>query len=302
MFRRMTICSMLCVGVWAQQLDKPTAQDLADQRDSARAERASKLKVIGEAANIIRRQLGPDLGDDPKAEAPFIHLRLMECFVKGDYSRRASKIYVNAADAAFTAAKEIDAKAGVSMASPPEATEARQNLDEAIRRDAELRGKPALNGVEKVELDGLPAFENQLRETIAIYERIEKSHPTAARAGDLARQMREKEAFFRVKVKQADANTKFFNAQCVDERSQLRWIEQVERGAQLLHQYDRLTEGQAAPKDAADKGSGAAAPKASEGQSDAERLKEDERILSDPDEMLRRANRLKQLSGQGTSN
>ena len=209
-----------------------------------------------------------------------------------------SRIYADAADAAAIAAKEIDAKGGVSLAPPAEATEARQNLDEAIRRKAELRAKPTLNGVEKAEMEGLPAFENQLRETIAIYERIEKSRPTPARSSVMARQMKEKEALFSIKVKQADANTKFYNAQCVAELSQLQWIDQTERNNYLLHQYDRLTEGQVAPNPAAEKGRNAAAPTVA-GPSDAEKLKEDERILSDPDEMLKRADRLKQLSGQG---
>jgi len=231
----------LCVTVQAQQFDKSsTPQDLADQRDAARAEREGKLQVIYGADVKLRDKLGADLGDDPGAEAPFIHLRVMACLVKGDYSRRASKIYTDAA-------KEIDAKAGVSVPPPAEATEARQNLDEAIRREAELRAKPVLNGVEKAELDGLPPFENQLRETIAIYERIEKSRPTAARSSDMALQMREKEALFRVKVKESDANTKFYNAQCVYEQSQLQWIDQAQRDDLLLHQYDRLTDGQAIP-------------------------------------------------------
>jgi hypothetical protein len=43
-------------------------------------------------------------------------------------------------------------------------------------------------------------------------------------------------------------------------------------------------------------------PTPPKGPSDAEKLKEDERILSDPDELLKRANRLKQLSDQGKLN
>ena len=39
-----------------------------------------------------------------------------------------------------------------------EATEARKNLDDAIRRDAELRAKPTLNGVEKAEMEGSGCF------------------------------------------------------------------------------------------------------------------------------------------------
>ena len=189
------------------------------------------------------------------------------------------------------------------MTSLPEAAEARQNLDNAIRRDAELRAKPTLNGVEKLELDGLPAFETQLRDTIAIYERIEKSHPTAAMSSDMARQIREKEALLRMKAKQAEANTQFYNAQCVDELSQLRWIDQAKDEYRLLHRYDRLTEGQAAaPGVGADKPSNSAVPMPAKSLSDTEKLKEDERILSDPDEMVKRANRLEQLSRQGKSN
>jgi hypothetical protein len=304
MLREIPLCMMLSFTIWAQQIDKTSpAQDLADQRDAARTERAGKLNVIQGAEKILRDKLGPDVGDDPGAEAPFIHLRLMACLVKGDYSRRVSKIYAHAADAANIVAKELDAKAGVSTASSTEATEARQNLDDAIRRDAELRAKATLNGVEKAEMDGLPAFENQLRETIAIYERIENSHSPDAPSGDMSRQMRQKEALLRMKAKQADANTQFYNAQCADELSQLRWIDQAQRAGRLLHEYDRLANGQAAPDVPADKGWNSAVPApAKDDPSDAEKLKEDERILSDPDELLKRANRLKQLSGQGKSN
>jgi hypothetical protein len=295
MLHRIAICMTLSVTVWAQQIDKPaTVQDLADQRDAARAERADKLNVIDGAERILRVKLGPDLGDDPRAEGPFIHLQIMACLVKGDYSRRASKIYADAAEAAATAARELDAKAGVSTAPPAEATEARRNLDEAIAREVELRAKPTLNGVEKAELDGLPAFESQLRETIAIYERIEKSSPVAARSSDMARQMREKEALFRIKVKQADVNTNFYNAQCVDARSQLRGIAQAESDDRVLHQYARLAEGQAVPNVPGN----AAAPTTVAGLGTVEKLKEDERTLSDPDAMLKLADHLKHLSGQ----
>jgi hypothetical protein len=297
------ICITLCVTVRAQQIDKPTTgQDRADKLDAARAERADKLVVIDGAEKTLRNKLGPDLGDDPSAEAPFIHLRLMACLVKGDYSRLASKIYADAADAAASEAKEINARAGVSMTPLAQATEARQNLDEAIRREAELRAKPTLNGVEKAEMDGLPAYESQLRETIAIYERIEKSSATPGRSSDLARQWREKEALLRIRVREADGNTKFYNAQCVGELSQLRDIDQAERDNRALHEYDRLTKGLAAPIVAADEGGNPAEPTAVMGPGDAEKLKEDERILGDPDEMLKRAEYLKQLRGQGKSN
>ena len=303
MLRKIAFCMMLSVTIWAQQIDKTSPpQDLADQRDTARSERAGKLTVIQRAEKILRDKLGADVGDDPGAEAPFIHLRLMACLVKGDYSRRVSKIYADAADAADIVAKELDSKVGVSTASSTEATEARKNLDDAIRRDAELRAKPTLNGVEKAEMDGLPAFENQLRETIAIYERIENSHSTDTMSSAMARQMREKEALLRMKAKQADANTQFYNAQCIDELSQLRWIDQAQHAGRLLHEYDRLTNGQAAPDVSADKRSNSAVPTPPKGPSDAEKLKEDERILSDPDELLKRANRLKQLSDQGKLN
>jgi hypothetical protein len=303
MLHAIAICITLQVTLCAQQIDKTSpAQDLADQRDVARAERTDKLNVIHGAEKILRARLGPDVGDDPRAEAPFIHLRLMACLVKGDYSRRVARIYTHAANAAATAAKEFDAKAGVLTASPSEATEARQNLDDAIRRGAELRAKPTLNGVEKAEMDGLPAFENELRETIAIYERIEKSHPTTAWSSDMARQMREKEALLHMRAKQLDGNTQFYNAQCVDELSRLQWIDQAENENRLFHEYDRLTEGQIAPDVDADKRWNSGDPIAAKGPSDTEKLKEDERILSDPDEMLKRANRLKQLSGQGKLN
>ena len=301
MLRKIPICMILCVTTWSQQIDKPASvQDRADQRDAARGERASKLKVIDGAETILRHRLGSDHGDDPNAEAPFIHLRLMACLVKGDFSRRASKIYADAADAAAAEVKESEAEYGVPLVPLFEAAEARQKLDEAIHREAELRAKPTPNGVEKAELDGLPAFENQLRETIAIYERIEKS-TAAARSSDMARRMREREVLLRMKVSQADANANFYNAQCLDEFSQLRRIDQSGRDSRLLHQFDRLTEGQAPSNIAGNTGSSAGAATEAEGPSNAEKLKEDERILSDPDEMLKRANRLKQLSSPGSS-
>ena len=95
--------------------------------------------------------------------------------------------------------------------------------------------------------------------------------------------MSEKEALLRMKAKQADANTQFYNAQCMDELSQLRWIDQAQHAGRLLHEYDRLANGQAAPDVSTDKRSNGAVPTPAEGPSDAEKLKEDERILSDPD-------------------
>jgi hypothetical protein len=250
MLRMLTILLVLVATLLAQQYDK-SVRDLADQRDAAAADRTDKLKVIVGAEKILRDRLGPDLGSKLIAEAPFIHLRLMACLVKGDFSRQASKIYADAAEKAAKAAEEYEASMGAPRGSSPQATEARRSLEDATRREAELRVKPALNGVERAELDGLPAFMQQLRDTIALYERIEQPGPAAARANDMARQMREKEALFRWMVKQEDANTKFFNAQCTQEYTQLEWIDQAERDNQTMREYDRLGEGRTAPNGAA---------------------------------------------------
>ena len=185
--------------------------------------------------------------------------------------------------------------------SSPEATEARQSLDEAIRREAELRAKPALNGVERAELDSLPAFMQQLRNTIVLYERIEQPGPAVVRANDMARQMREKEALFRLMAKREDANTKFYNAQCTNEYSQLEWIDQAERDNQTIQEYDRLGEGLPAPRGATGRSGRASAPAAAASPDDKEQLKEDERALSDPDELARRVEHLRQLSSKGKS-
>lgn len=236
----------MTAALWAQQYDK-SVRDLADQRDAASAERSDKLKVIVGAEKILRERLGSDLGSKLIAEAPFIHLRLMACMVKGDFSRQASKIYAEAAEKAAKAADEYEASTGAARGSSPQATEARRSLEDATRREAELRAKPALNGVEKAELEGLPTFMQQLRDTIALYERIEQPGPAAARAKDMARQMREKEALFLWMVKREAGNTKFYNAQCMNEFGQLEWIDQAEHDNQTIREYDRLGEGRNAP-------------------------------------------------------
>ncbi len=300
MSRKIATILTLAATLWAQQYDK-SVRDLADQRDAAAAERTDKLKVIVGAEKILRDRLGPDLGSKLIAEAPFIHLRLMACLVKGDFSRQTSKIYTDAAEKAAQTAKEYEASNGPVKVSSPEATEARQNLDEAVRREAELRAKPALNGVEKAELEGLPAYMQQLRNTIVLYERIEQPGPAVARANDMARQMREKEALFRLMAKREDVNTKFYNAQCTNEYVQLEWIDQAEQDNQTIQEYDRLGEGQTAPNGAAGRSGRAATPAAAASPDATEKLKEDERTLSDPDELARRVEHLKQLSGQGKS-
>src|ERR1017187_6541304 len=94
---------------------------LAAQRDAATTERTDKLKVIVGAEKILRDRLGPDLGSKLIAEAPFIHLRLMACLVKGDFSRHASKIYTDAAGKAAQAAREYESSNGPVRASSPEA-------------------------------------------------------------------------------------------------------------------------------------------------------------------------------------
>src|ERR1017187_8752547 len=300
MSRKIAIILTLAATLWAQQYDK-SVRDLADQRDAAAAERTDKLKVIVGAEKILRDRLGPDLGSELIAEAPFIHLRMMACLVKGDFSRQTSKIYTDAAEKAAQAAKEYEASNGRVRTSSPEATEARQSLDEAIRREAELRAKPALNGVERAELDGLPAFMQQLHNTIVLYERIEQPGPVVARANDMARQMREKEALFRLTVKEEDANTKFYNAQCTNEYSQLEWIDQAERDHQTIQEFDRLGEGRTALNGAAGRSGRPSAPAAAASADDKEKLKEDERDLSDPDKLAQIAERLRQLSSQGKS-
>ena len=300
MLRKIAILLTLAATLWAQQYDK-SVRDLADQRDAAAAERTDKLKVIVGAEKILRDRLGPDLGSKLIAEAPFIHLRLMACLVKGDFSRQASKIYTDAAEKAAQAAKEYEASNGPVRASSPEATEARQSLDEAIRRETELRAKPALNGVERAELDGLPAFMQQLRNTIALYERIEQPGPAVARANDMARQMREKEALFRLMAKGEDGNTKFYNAQCTNEYSQLEWIDQAERDNQTIQEYDRLGEGRPLPTA---RPAGAGAPRRRP-RPQARTIRRSSRktsgLLSDPDELARRVEHLRQLSSQGKS-
>lgn len=163
-----------------------------------------------------------------------------------------------------------------------------------------MRAKPALNGVEKAELEGLPTFMQQLRDTIALYERIEQPGPAAARAKDMARQMREKEALFLWMVKREDSNTKFYNAQCTNELSQLEWIDQAEHDNQTIREYDRLGEGRTAPSGVVGRSERATATAGIPGPDDKDKLKEAERILSDPDELARRFQHLKQL-GQGKS-
>ncbi|QOY88165.1 hypothetical protein [Paludibaculum fermentans] len=290
----------LTAALWAQQYDK-SVRDLADQRDAASAERSDKLKVIVGAEKILRERLGSDLGSKLIAEAPFIHLRLMACMVKGDFSRQASKIYAEAAEKAAKAADEYEASTGAARGSSPQATEARRSLEDATRREAELRAKPALNGVEKAELEGLPTFMQQLRDTIALYERIEQPGPAAARAKDMARQMREKEALFLWMVKREAGNTKFYNAQCMNEFGQLEWIDQAEHDNQTIREYDRLGEGRNAPSGAVRPSERATATAGTPGLDDKDKLKEADRILSDPDELVRRFEQLKQLSGQGKS-
>ena len=296
--RKIGILLTLTAALWAQQYDK-SVRDLADQRDAASAERTDKLKVIVGAEKIVRSRLGPDLGSKLIAEAPFIHLRLMACMVKGDFSRQAAKIYGNAAEKAAQAAREYEASTGVPRGSSPQATEARQQMEEATRREAELRAKPTLNGVQRAELEGLPAFIQQLRNTIAIYERIEQPGPAVARSNDMARQLREKEALFRLMAKQEDGNTRFYNAQCTNEFTQLEWIDQAERDNQTIQEYDRLGEGRTAPSAAVSRNWPGTATPVAAGPDDKEKLKEAERVLSDPDELARRFEHLKQLSGQG---
>ena len=298
--RKFAIYFMACLTVCAQQIDKPTTtlKDLGDQKEAARADATERLQVTEGAEPILRKKVGPNPGDDLLAEAPFIQLRLMTCLIKGDYGRRLSAIYSNAADAAASAAKEIDAKASAPVAPSAEAAKARQELNESIRREAELRARPTLNGVDKVELDGLPAYIQRLRETIAIYDEVEKSHSKGARTSEVANQMREREASLRILVKEADGDAGFFNAQCVSEGAQLERIDQLQRDKKMQWEYDRLTGGPRVPPPA-DKGGNGAVPTAATGTSDADKLKEDERILSDPDEMLKRADHLKQLNRQG---
>jgi len=300
MLRKIAILLTLAATLLAQQYDK-SVRDLADQQDAAAAERTDKLKVIVGAEKLLRDRLGPDLGSELIAEAPFIHLRLMACLVKGDFGRQASKIFADAAEKAAQAAKEYEASTGAPRSSSPQAMEARQSLDDAIRREAELRARSALNGVERAELEGLPAFMQQLRDTIALYERIEQPGPAVARANDMARQMREKEALFRLMVKQEDGNTRFYNAQCTNEYAQLEWIDQAERDNQTIQEYNRLGEGRTAPNGAVGRSGRAAATAVAAGPDDKEKLKEDERTLSDPDELARRVERLRQLSSQGKS-
>jgi hypothetical protein len=192
--RRIALFLMLSFSVCAQtQIDKSTTtlQDLGDQKEAARAETEQRLKVTDGALPILQKKMGSNPGDDLLAEAPFIQLRLMTCLIKGDYNRHLSAIYSKAADAAANAAKEIDAKTQTPAAPSADAEKARQELNESIRREAELRRRTPLNGVERVELDALPAYIQRLRDTVAIYDDVEKSRSKDARTGGMADQMRE---------------------------------------------------------------------------------------------------------------
>ena len=298
MLRKIAILLTLAATLWPQQYDK-SVRDLADQRDAAAAKGADTLQVIAGAEKILRDRLGPDLGSKLIAEAPFIHLRLMACLVKGDFSRQVAQIYRDAAEKAAQAVKEHDASTGTPRVSSPQATEARQKLEDAIRREEELRTKPALNGVERAELEGQPAFIQQLRNTIALYERIEQPGPAVARANDMVRQLGEKEALFRLMAKQEDVNTNFYNAQCASEYAQLEWIDQAERDTRTIQEYDRLGGGPTAPNGAAGRSGRAATPAAAASPDHTEKLKEDERILSAPDELARRLEHLEAAQGTG---
>jgi len=299
MLKRTLIVLTAAVLLRAQQTDK-SVRDLADQKDAATAQLTDKIKVILGAEGILRTRVGPDMGSNPMAEAPFIHLRLMACLVKFDFSRQVIKIYGDAAEKAAQAAKEYESETGATKVSSPQATEARQQLEDALRRQAELDAKLTLNGVEKAELEGLPAFIQQLRNTIALYERIEQPGPAVGRAQDMARQLREKEQLFRLMAKQEDVNMKFFDAQCTDDYAQLVSIGEAERDKQLMAEYARLGAG-AVALGAAGRGVSATSPPPAEHTADAEKLKEDERAWSDPDELTQRVEQLKQLKEQGKS-
>ena len=303
--RKIAVCFILCATVFAQkQIDLPTtaAKDLADQKEAARGEATERLHVVEGAEPIMRKEVGSNPGDDPQAEAPFIQLRLMGCLIKFDYSRRISLIYSNAANAAANAAKEIDAMASTPVAPSAEAAEAQRDLNEAIRREAELRAQPSLNGVEKVELEGLPAFEKQLRDTIAFYEQIGKSRSKPSQSSDMGNRMREMEALLRVLLKETDVNTRFFKAQCESEREQLQSIAQIKREKETEEEFRRVIGGRDVSHTAGGKDGNTSSPMVAPAPSDAEKFREDERTLSDPDALKKREEYLRQISGQGGSN
>jgi len=229
---------MLSALVFAQT-DRQAPDDLADQKKQAQAERDDKLGIVKGAARIVSLALVPDTDKD----GALTLLQMLKCVTEGDFARTDARIYRASAEGAGRLAEELEEKAR-NLAEPNSgsglsAVELEQQVEEVEKRIGELSSKE-ITPVERVELEGVKALRQQLIDAIRIVRDAGATMGDSTTADAQAREMRSKEALFKIKAEQATTQIKAADAVCLALRTKLNKLAELGDVQRKICKWDLL--------------------------------------------------------------
>lgn len=279
----------LLFGQQIDQIDKPVADDLADQRNAAQSAYKHKAEKIAATERALHSRVAAD-PESLKSRGALAQIQIERCLASGDYQRSIAKIYSDAAVAADRLAADFDSQTNADSSAPALA-ELQKQIDDLERRKSELEANSTQES--ESELASLKALEKRLQEAKDVYQRM----PVNDGGAEQARRMRAMRDRLADMAKEAEAYVAVFNTVCQSERQILVELAKEERNEKDVDAWTRFMNG------------GAPAPRVGEGLSSQtnqvyeleEKVKDYERVLDDPAALQQRIEYLNQIISGATS-
>ncbi len=237
MFTRASIQMMLLLAVsiplLGQQLDKPVGpEDLADQKTAVERSHAAEASQIDATDRALRVLVGRNTHSS-NAEGSEAQVRMLACLSDGDFYRRMNQIYHSAEQAADEVIRELEARTNTSASTAQALQELQQELNETLRREAELRANSTPSSSD--ELEEQVGLEKKLTETIDVYKNLRTS--TNSEQADRMRLMKDR---FAVMGQNAADLAKIADSMCFAERQVLHCLSQKEQQDKQIESWSRL--------------------------------------------------------------
>jgi hypothetical protein len=232
MLMQLLLLVALASTLSGQQVDKPIADDLADQKNDALSQLQQQRQLLADTDRALHAITGKDVGS-ARAEGARTQWRIAGCLAEGDYSRRIGQVYATAEAAAGRIADELDRPSPASTTIDPDLNELHHQLDQVQRRRAEIERSPSPTSTE--EIQELAAIEVRLNKALAIYQELNSSPGTAPAA-----QMRMMRDQFAIHHQSAVSSASAADVECQAQRRILVRLKQTEDSQNLINSWSHL--------------------------------------------------------------
>jgi hypothetical protein len=230
---QLTLLLAASIPLLGQQLDKPVGpEDLADAKTAVERSHAAETSQIDDTDRALRVLVGRDTHSS-NAEGSLTQARMLRCLSDGDYYRRIGQIYSSAERAADQIIRELEARTNTAPSTAQALQELQQELDETLRREAELRAGATPSSSD--ELEEQVGLEKKLTETIDVYKSLHTSSNS-----EQADRMRAMKARFAVMGQNAADLAKIADSMCVAERQVLHCLNQQEQQDKQIQSWSQL--------------------------------------------------------------